>query len=122
MNSKWADKDAAILAVVRRARRPLKSEEIFARAGVDRMHFDLRLQALRSRGLIEIAGGRTSGASWWARRVDKRKVHGTGTVARSNGNDADCGASGDPDQLLLTSDPKRVTCKRCLRMMREDQR
>jgi hypothetical protein len=55
--------------------------------------------------------------------VSVRKVHGTGTVARSDGNDADCGAaSTDPSALLLSDDPKKVTCKRCLRIAGEHAR
>jgi hypothetical protein len=49
----------------------------------------------------------------------KRKVHATGSVARSSGNDTDCGATGDPDSLLMTDDPEKVTCKRCRRSQRQ---
>lgn len=46
----------------------------------------------------------------------KRVVHATGTVARSDGNDTDCGATGDVDKLILATHESQVTCKRCLRI------
>lgn len=47
------------------------------------------------------------------------KVHGTGLVTRSDGNDTDCGAyAADPDKLLTTDDPQKITCKRCLAVRR----
>jgi hypothetical protein len=46
-----------------------------------------------------------------------KAVHGTGAVARSDGNDTDCGAaSSNPYKLLWTEDPEKITCKRCLKI------
>lgn len=50
--------------------------------------------------------------------MKQQKVHGTGTVARSDGNDADCGATGDPSKLKLADEPDKITCKRCLAIRR----
>jgi hypothetical protein len=45
-----------------------------------------------------------------------KKVHSTGNVLRSDGNDTDCGAATDrPDLLLISGDPNQITCKRCRR-------
>lgn len=64
---KFTETDAAILLVLRRAKKPLKSREIVKRGDIPRLHIDLRLQALKHRGLIEVEG-RTSGASWRLKR------------------------------------------------------
>lgn len=60
----WAAVDACILRTIRRSRFALKSAMIFERAGVPRLHFDLRLQALKHRGLIRVAGCTTN--AWWS--------------------------------------------------------
>jgi DNA-binding IscR family transcriptional regulator len=55
--------DAMILTVLRRAGRPLSSSEIKNRGAIPPLHFDLRLQSLKRRGLI-VCDGRTTGGRW----------------------------------------------------------
>jgi DNA-binding IscR family transcriptional regulator len=59
----WTMIDAMILTVLRRAGRPLRSREIKQRGAIPPLHFDVRLQALKHRGLI-VCEGRTMGGRW----------------------------------------------------------
>lgn len=59
----WMMTDAMILAVLRSADRPLRSREIKRRGAIPPLHFDVRLQALKHRGLI-VCEGRTMGGRW----------------------------------------------------------
>ena len=59
----WTMIDAMILTVLRRAGRPLRSREIKTRGAIPPLHFDVRLQVLKHRGLI-VCEGRTMGGRW----------------------------------------------------------
>ena len=74
----WSVVDDAILRVLRNTTKPLAKEMIVVRAGVPRLHFDIRLQVLKHRGLIEIAYGRNKGAHWRARLTG---YGGSGSIA-----------------------------------------
>lgn len=114
--TKWSEADAAILRVIRRAKRPLFSREIYDRAGVSRLHFDMRLQALRRRGLIRIASGATSGARWEATKGKRMAEEGNPRLLNwppSRGPKPKWMADGPsievPKITLLTSErPKRA--------------
>lgn len=59
----WSKVDATILYVLRRAKHPMASKEIKMRGNIPPLHFDIRLQCLKHRGLI-CCTGRTRNAVW----------------------------------------------------------